>query len=1517
MKRILIPAFAACSILLGLSLLVAQEKKPTETLKVLLVAGGCCHDYATQHKLLYEGIQARANVRVDVWWTDDKSVNPPLPIYDDPDWAKGYDLVIHNECAAGNKDLKVMKHILDAHQTIPAVHLHCAMHSFRNGTDQWFQHLGVQSTRHGPQEPIAIDYVEDHPITKGLEDWTTGKEELYNNVNVFDIEPLAVGTQKYTRNGKETTDVAIVAWTNETKGAPSFSTTIGHNNFTVEDDRYLNLVTRGVLWAAGRNIDDYLGSPYLGKNEVTFLKGKPKEQKKPQASATPGKAPKNATLVTVTASSEETGKGNLTWKAVDGNKDTRWCASNASKPQFLQIEFPKPQDIEKIEIAWESSNNIYSHRIEGSVDGKSWTMLSDQSGNQKSGDTQAEVSAKGIRFVKITGTGTDKGGWVSIREVSMKGPGLTALFPKLDEKQQAALTKEKEKANDPYAKQGNVKPKIVQLTEEEEKAILSEVKIPEGFEVSLFSNSAAANYPVYVTAAPNGDLYVSSDGNGSLGRDPHRGRVLRLRDEDGDGRADQVTEFVPDIDSPRGAVWDVDRLILLHPPHITAFIDKDGDGVAEDSQRLVDDIAFDFSGRPADHTTNALELGIDGWIYVAGGDFGFVEATGADGTKLQHRAGGVLRFRPDGSGLEIYSTGTRNILGTPTSPYLDMFARDNTNDGGGWDVRFHHFSGLEAHGYPRLYKNFPKEHVQPLADYGGGSGCGSVYIHEPGFPEEWKNAPFTCDWGTGALWKHTVQRHGATFEEITEPQAFVRLPRPTDADVDGNSAVYQASWKGATFRWAGPDVGYVVRVTPKGFTPDPIPEFGKLDTMELIKALDSPSHIRTLAAQRELLRREFGSPENEAIFDLIGKKNTSLKTRIAALYTALLRKDAPEPKSFLSWIIGIGEQQEDIAPLIARAAGDHPISVDSHEAEELAEFLRWGLESSDPRLVLESVISAARLQLASLAPFVAAHLDNGDARIAHTAFQALARMEAADAVFAVLESKDASEAAREGASFALMRMHQPDVIDRLIALADREERTEVRQGALSALCRLYHVEGEWKGDSWGTRPDTRGPYYQPETWEQTEKISAALKKHLAQASPDEATFLVREMSRNRIQSNDALNRVLTLAKDKLEMLPEAVSQLAAAESIPAEGVPLLEKALQSETSDHATLAAAVAAITRTDSADTVPLSLTALTRLQANIPGFQEAIKKAQADPDPNKAKSDGKYAKQALGNAQKQLENARKAFLESPKLENHHLLVEKRAAENFETPETLWANAALIALSGRKGGSPESREMTNKTLDQGWQNPEHRVVLIEAAALIKNRGLDDRIRIAMNDPDPKVAKAAKSAAKTLKIQAAGADKTPKLSSLDPAKAVEMVVAHKGNAALGEAVFARATCAACHTVSQSEAQKGPYLGNIAETYKRPELAVAILEPNKTIAQGFKTNVFTLKDGTVGMGFVTDEQGEQVTIRDIAAQEHTYQKSDIAKREELPTSMMPPGLMMNFTVHETASLLDYLEKLAKK
>ncbi|MEO0414548.1 MAG: ThuA domain-containing protein, partial [Verrucomicrobiota bacterium] len=815
MKRfsILLPALVFAAILVGICAVDSTARDPEKAisprpLKALLIAGGCCHDYVGQHKALYEGIQARANVRVDVVWTRDKSTNPPFPLFDKADWAEGYDVIIHDECAASNKDPQVLENILNAHKTIPAVHLHCAMHSFRQGNDLWFKHIGLSSTRHGPQKPIKVQFTnKSHPIVAPLEDWVTGNEELYNNGNVFDAEPLAMGIQEYERGGEQVKDAAIVAWTNTRQGAKSFSTSLGHNTFTVEDPRYLDLVTRGLLWATGNLNESYL-KPYTGSNLIHEITDK-------EEVPAPAAPSKDSIGVQLTASSVQESAKHYPWKAIDGDSKTRWTANGSIYPSWLQLEFEKPVTLTEAKIAWEIRNQWYQYKIETSADGKAWELAYDGSENLRQSDTQDVLSVEKVKFLKVTLLEQQKSMWPAIWEIHLKGPdGPIEMHPIENGKLMAGASRVD---SSKYNEGGNIPPKVVKLDAEAEAKILSDVKVPEGFDVSLFAPWQMANYPVYVAASPSGDLYVSSDGNGSIGRKPGRGRVLRLRDTDQDGRADEVIEFIRDIDSPRGLIWDQDRLYLLHPPHVSVFFDRDHDGVAEESKRLISDIAFGFKDRPADHTTNGMEMGIDGWIYVAGGDFGFMNAKGTDGATLEHRGGGVIRFRPDGSGLELYSTGTRNILSTPMSPTLDMFSRDNTNDGGGWDVRFHHLTPLADHGYPRLYMNFDKEVIAPLADYGGGSGCGGVYIHEPGFPDQWNKAPYTVDWGRTGSFRHSVEENGGTFKETATPETFIKMTRPTDAHVDGMSAVYQASWKGpATFDWGGVDQGYVVRVTPKG-----------------------------------------------------------------------------------------------------------------------------------------------------------------------------------------------------------------------------------------------------------------------------------------------------------------------------------------------------------------------------------------------------------------------------------------------------------------------------------------------------------------------------------------------------------------------------------------------------------------------------------------------------------------------------------------------------------------------------
>ena len=274
----------ALALLAGLTTSLSAEQKP---LRVLVVAGGCCHDYATQKEVLKKGIEARVNATVEVAYDPTKSTKPLFELFKSPDWGKNYDVVVHDECAADITDQAYVANIVNAHKNgLPAVNLHCAMHSYRWGNFRepvkagddnasWYEMLGLQSTGHGPQQPIAITFTDkSHPITTGLADWTTINEELYNNVQVLGAKTLATGLQKIPekkdKKGKVTPASeanAIVAWTNEfgPKKTRIFSTTIGHNNATVEDARYLDLVARAVLWSAGKLEADGKASAGFGK----------------------------------------------------------------------------------------------------------------------------------------------------------------------------------------------------------------------------------------------------------------------------------------------------------------------------------------------------------------------------------------------------------------------------------------------------------------------------------------------------------------------------------------------------------------------------------------------------------------------------------------------------------------------------------------------------------------------------------------------------------------------------------------------------------------------------------------------------------------------------------------------------------------------------------------------------------------------------------------------------------------------------------------------------------------------------------------------------------------------------------------------------------------------------------------------------------------------------------------------------------------------------------------------------
>jgi hypothetical protein len=229
---------------------------------------------------------------------------------------------------------------------------------------------------------------------------------------------------------------------------------------------------------------------------------------------------------------------------------------------------------------------------------------------------------------------------------------------------------------------------------------------------------------------------------------------------------------------------------------------------------------------------------------------------------------------------------------------MDLFTRDNTNDGGGWNVRLSHVPQDAQMGYPSLFINFSDEIVQPLADYGGGSPCGTLYVDEPALPGEIGHQLLTCDWGRSVVYRHPLVANGAGF--IAEQEAFIEIPRPTDIDIDASGNLYITSWKDGGFTFSGPNVGYVIKVKPpasdaelisgiSGTSASSLKNRTPLKSVpgdsELVQGLNSPSHTIRLNVQREILRRGDRPETAIALQKLAASNDASISVRVAAIFT--------------------------------------------------------------------------------------------------------------------------------------------------------------------------------------------------------------------------------------------------------------------------------------------------------------------------------------------------------------------------------------------------------------------------------------------------------------------------------------------------------------------------------------------------------------------------------------------------------------------------------------------------------
>lgn len=242
--------FAASLLLLASSFIpsAAAEPKP---LRALLITGGCCHNYPLQTQQLTNAVAKLAAVEWTVVMDGGSGTRAEISLYDKPDWAKSFDVVVHNECFADTTNQVYIRKITDAHKAgVPAVVIHCAMHTYRSAEiDNWREFLGVTSKRHDHQSKYPVKLVEpSHPILKGVStNWVTTMDELYIIEKLWP-NAKALATSVSEQDGK----TYPVAWVNQYGKARVFGTTYGHSDDAWRDENFLKLVAQGTLWAAGR-----------------------------------------------------------------------------------------------------------------------------------------------------------------------------------------------------------------------------------------------------------------------------------------------------------------------------------------------------------------------------------------------------------------------------------------------------------------------------------------------------------------------------------------------------------------------------------------------------------------------------------------------------------------------------------------------------------------------------------------------------------------------------------------------------------------------------------------------------------------------------------------------------------------------------------------------------------------------------------------------------------------------------------------------------------------------------------------------------------------------------------------------------------------------------------------------------------------------------------------------------------------------------------------------------------------
>jgi putative membrane-bound dehydrogenase-like protein len=415
------------------------------------------------------------------------------------------------------------------------------------------------------------------------------------------------------------------------------------------------------------------------------------------------------------------------------------------------------------------------------------------------------------------------------------------------------------------------------------------------------------------------------------------GRVRILTDTDGDGKYDRASTFLEGLSYPTGIkVWRKGILITAAPDILYAE-DRDGDGKAEPPTALY----TGFGEGNQQHRVNGLRWRLDNWLQVANGDSGGTIRAVKTGASVNVR-GRDLRIDVDRGLLDPQSGQTQ--FGTTRDDWGNWFGGDNSRPLWHYVLTDHylrrnpHVTSPSARRllvgsvsvYPgsRTLERFNNLHVANRFT----SACSPMVYRDSLLGESFAGSWFVCEPVHNLVHRQVLKPDGVTFSTSRPADAPSRefltssdnWFRPTMVRTGPDGAIWLAdmyrfviehpTWIPA--RWqqtldlrAGSDRGRIYRIYPRKTGPRRTPRLDRLDTAELVAALDTENGWQRDMVQQMLLWRRDPAASDPLVATAL--RGTRPVARLHALYT----------------LAGLGQLQ---ASTVATALGDPDSRVRRH-----------------------------------------------------------------------------------------------------------------------------------------------------------------------------------------------------------------------------------------------------------------------------------------------------------------------------------------------------------------------------------------------------------------------------------------------------------------------------------------------------------------------------------------------------------------------------------------------------------